>query len=90
VKQAQAKGVIRKQVSSNTALLKRKMPSVVPTTPQDRLERIEDWTKLSDEDRKRRGMIAANRRNLDELNSMMAAYFNLYGDKGLTSNPKIL
>jgi integrase len=77
--------------SSSTALLKHTpMPGVVPATPQDRLEHIEDWTKLSDEARKRRGMVAANRRDLDELKSMLGAYFNLYGDKGLGSHPKTL
>jgi hypothetical protein len=90
VKQVQPKGAGKKQVSSSTALLKRPLPSVVSSTPQQRLERIEDWTKLSDEDRKRRAMVAANRRDVDELKSMLSAYFHLYGDKGLGSHPKTL
>jgi integrase len=90
MKQPQSKGVVRKPVASSTALVKRKLPGIVPTTPQDRLEHIEDWTKLSDEDRKRRGVVAANRRDVNELKSMMSAYFHLYGDKGLGSHPKTL
>jgi hypothetical protein len=73
-----------------TGLAKRPLPTVAPTTPQQRLERIEDWTKLSDEDRKRRGMVAANLKNVDELKSMTSAWFHLYGDKGLGSHPKTL
>jgi integrase len=62
----------------------------VSSTPQQRLERIQDWTKLSDEDRKHRGMVAANRRDVDELKSMLSAYFHLYDDKGFGSHPKTL
>jgi integrase len=88
------KGISKQQRAQErrgaTGLAKRSLPGVAPTTPQQRLEHIEDWTKLSDEDRKRRGMVAANLKNINELKSMTSAYFHLYGDKGLGSHPKTL
>jgi integrase len=80
----------RQKSVDQTSLIKHPLPAKVATSNSARLAQIEDWTKLSDDDRKRRAVLAANRRDIDELKRMLGAYFHLYGDKGLGSHPKTL
>jgi len=63
---------------------------IVPYTSGDGLERASAWADLSDEDRRRHAMAAAQAHDIPALCDLAADWLTLYGKKGATVSPLTL